>query len=75
MVGSGLRRLASRFERILDVILHEFQNQKRLIGGRGLQISESLKMFPTITTTMRTFICVDTLIYIYLNIRKLLLML
>jgi len=61
MLGSLLRQLANRCERIPDVIVQEFQNQKKLIGGRGLQISEILNMFQTIATTMRTFICIDAL--------------
>ena len=36
MLGSLLRQLANRFEQIPDVIVQEFENQKKLIGGRGL---------------------------------------
>ena len=61
MLGSLLKQLANRCERIPDAIVQEFQNQKKLIGGRGLQISEILNMFQTIATTMRTFICIDAL--------------
>jgi len=61
MLGSLLRQLASRFEQIPDVIAQEFRNQKKLIGGRGPQISGILNMFQTVATTMRTFICIDAL--------------
>ena len=34
MLGSLLRQLANRFEPIPDVIVQEFRNQKKVIGGR-----------------------------------------
>jgi len=61
MLGSLLKQLVSRFVTVPDSIIHEFENQKKLIGGRGLQISGILKMFQTIATRIRTFICVDAL--------------
>ena len=61
MLGSLLRQLINRFERIPDLIVREFRNQKKLIGGRGPNISAILNMFRVVTTTMRTFICVDAL--------------
>ena len=57
--GSLLKQLAGRFKPIPDAIVREFQNQKMVIGGRGLQISEILKMFRTIAAGVRTFICID----------------
>ena len=61
MLGSLLRQLVNRFNSIPEAVLWEFQNQKKLIGGRGLQISGIVKMFQTIATTMPTFICIDAL--------------
>ena len=61
MLGSLLRQLVSGLDRIPEVVVREFRNQKKVIGGRGLQASGILKMFQTITTTKRTFICVDAL--------------
>jgi len=61
MLGSLLRQLVNRFNPIPEAILLEFQNQKKLIGGRGLQISGIVKMFQTIATTMTTFVCIDAL--------------
>ena len=43
------------------MVVRGFRDQKKVIGGRGLQVSGILKMFQTITTTKRTFICVDAL--------------
>ena len=61
MLGSLLKQLVSRFNPIPKAIVQEFQEQKKLIGGRGPQISGILKMFHTIATTKRTFICIDAL--------------
>jgi len=59
MLGSLLRQLVSGLEAIPEVVVQSFRNQKKVIGGRGLQVSGILKMFQTITATKRTFICVD----------------
>ena len=61
MLGSLLKQLAGRFKPIPDAIVQEFQNQRMVIGGRGLQISGVVKMFQTIATGVRTFICIDAL--------------
>ena len=61
MLGSLLRQLVSGLEEIPEAVVRGFRNQKKVIGGRGLQVSGILKMFQTITTTKRTFICVDAL--------------
>ena len=61
VLGSLLRQLANRSEKIPDVIVQEYQNQKKLIGGRAPQVSDILNMFQTIATTIRTFICIDAL--------------
>ena len=61
MLGSLLRQLVSGLEEIPEVVVQSFRDQKKVIGGRGLQIPGVLKMFQTITATKRTFICVDAL--------------
>jgi len=61
MLGSLLRQLVGGLEGIPEVVVRSFRNQKKVIGGRGLQVSGILKMFQTITATKRTFICVDAL--------------
>jgi len=61
MLGSLLRQLVSGLEEIPKAVIRGFRNQKKAIGGRGLQVSGVLKMFQAITTTKRTFICVDAL--------------
>ena len=61
MLGSLLRQLISGQGEIPQTVARGFQKEKMSIGGRGLQVSGILKMFQTITTTRRTFICVDAL--------------
>jgi len=61
MLGSLLRQLVTGLEGIPEVVVQSFLNQKKVIGGQGLQVSGILKMFQTITAAKRTFICVDAL--------------
>ena len=61
MLGSLLRQLISGLEKIPKVVVEGFRKEKRVIGGRGLQVSGILNMFQNITATKRTFICVDAL--------------
>jgi len=61
MLGSLLRQLVSGWDGIPEAVVRCFRNQKKVIGGKGLQVSGILKMFQAITNTRRTFICVDAL--------------
>jgi len=61
ILGSLLRQLVSGLEEIPEAIVRGFQNQKKVVGGRRLRVSGILRMFQAITTTKRTFICVDAL--------------
>jgi len=61
MLGSLLRQLVSGLEEIPEAVVRGFRHQKKVIGGRGLQVSGILGMFQAIATTKRTFICVDAL--------------
>ena len=61
ILGSLLRQLVSGEGEIPEAIARDFRNDKKAIGGRGLQVSGVLKMFQAITATRRTFICVDAL--------------
>ena len=61
VLGSLLRQFVSGLEGIPEEVVRSFRNQKKVIGGRGLQVSGIIKMFQTITATKRTFICVDAL--------------
>ena len=61
MLGSLLKQLLSALEAIPEEIIQKFRRQKKVIGGRGLQLPDIVKMFPTISSLRRIFICVDAL--------------
>jgi len=61
ILGSLLKQLVGGEGEIPEAIAQDFRNDKRAIGGRGLQVSGVLKMFQAIAETRRTFICVDAL--------------
>jgi len=61
MLGSLLRQLVSGPGEIPEAVVRGFYEEKRVIGGRGLQVSGVLNMFQSIAATKRTFICVDAL--------------
>ena len=61
MLGSLLRQLVSGLDEIPKVVVQSFRKEKKVIGGRGLQVSGILNMFQNITATKRTFICIDAL--------------
>ena len=41
--------------------MQAFQDQKRAIGGRELQLSEIVNMLQAITSSQRSFLCLDAL--------------
>jgi len=61
MLGSLLRQLLSGLDAIPLEIRQRYRGQKKVIGGRGLHLPDIVKMFPTISSLQRTFICVDAL--------------
>ena len=61
MLGSLLRQIVSGLRDIPAGIVQAFEDQKKVIGGRGLQLSEIVKMLQVITSSRRTFLCLDAL--------------
>jgi len=59
--GSRLRQLVGELDGIPEAVVRCFRNQKKVIGGRELQVSGILKMFRIIAGARPTFICVDAL--------------
>ena len=55
------KQLVTRFNPIPETIVQEFQNQKKVIGGRGPEISSILNIFHAVATAVRTFVCIDAL--------------
>ena len=61
MLGSLLKQVISGMERIPEEISRAFQQQKTTIGGRRPQLSNIVKMLQLITSSRRTFMCIDAL--------------
>jgi len=61
MLGSLLKQIVTRIEAIPEDISRAFQEHKRAIGGRGPQLLDIVKMLQTITSSQRTFVCIDAL--------------
>jgi len=61
MLGSLLKQLVTGLDAIPRETRQKFQFQKKVIGGRRLQLSDIVKMFAIIASLRRTFICVDAL--------------
>jgi len=61
MLGSLLKQVVGGMETIPEEISEAFQDQKKVIGGRGLQLPDIVKMLQSITSSLRTFVCIDAL--------------
>ena len=61
MLGAVLKQVVSGLEEVPEEIARAYENQKRSIGGRGLLLTDIVKMLENTTSTMRTFICIDAL--------------
>ena len=61
MLGSLLKQVVGGMEAIPEEISEAFQEQKKVIGGRGPQLPDIVKMLQTITSSLRTFVCIDAL--------------
>ena len=61
MLGALLRQIVSGLDQIPKEIAGEFANYRKTIGGRRLRLPEIVKMLQDITSSRRTFICVDAL--------------
>ena len=47
--------------KVPEEIARAFQEQKMAIGGRGPQLPDIVKMLQTITSSLRTYVCIDAL--------------
>ena len=61
ILGSLLRQLVGGMEKVPEEIAQAFQEQKMAIGGRGPRLPDIVKMLQTITSSLRTFVCIDAL--------------
>ena len=61
ILGSLLRQVVSGMGKVPEEVTRVFEKEKTVIGGRGAQLSDIVKMLQTITSSPRTFICIDAL--------------
>ena len=61
ILGSLLKQIVSGLETIPEKIIRTFREQKRAIGGRKLGLGEIVEMLQDISSSRRTFICIDAL--------------
>ena len=61
MLGSLLKQVVGGMEKIPEEISEAFKEQKKVIGGRGLRLPDIVKMLQAITSSRRTFVCIDAL--------------
>ena len=61
MLGSLLKQVVGGMEEIPEEISRAFREQKMAVGGRGLLLLDIVKMLQTITSSLRTFVCIDAL--------------
>ena len=61
MLGSLLKQVIGGMANVPEEIFRTFQEQKMAIGGRGPRLPNIVKMLQTVTSTLRTFICIDAL--------------
>jgi len=61
ILGSLLKQIVGRLEKIPDEISRMFQDNKEVIGGRGPRVAEIVKMLQAAASLQLTFICIDAL--------------
>jgi len=61
VLGALLKQVVGGLEKIPGEIMKAYEDQRRVIGGRGPQLSDVVRMLQTISCQKRTFICIDAL--------------
>ena len=61
ILGSLLKQIVGKLGKIRDEISQMFQDNKEVIGGRGLRMPEIVKLLQTVTNLQPAFICIDAL--------------
>jgi len=60
-LGALLKQVVSGLEEVPEEIVRDYEDQKKVIGGRGPSLSDIVKMLQTTSSEKRTFICIDAL--------------
>ena len=61
MLGAVLKQVVSGLGDVPEEIARAYEGQKEVIGGRGPQLADIVKMLQYTTSIKRTFICIDAL--------------
>jgi len=61
MLGALLKQVVSGLEKVPGEIAQAYEDQKKVLGGRGPRLSDIVKMLQTASSEKRTFICIDAL--------------
>ena len=61
VLGSLLKQLVCGHEEIPEEITRAYKDQKNSIGGRGLRLSDIVRVISTASSKNHTFICIDAL--------------
>ena len=59
MLGALLKQIVSGLEEVPGEISQAYEDQKKVIGGRRLQLGDIVKMMQTTFSKKLTFICID----------------
>ena len=61
VLGALLKQVVGGLGEVPGKIARAYQNQKKVIGGRGPRLSDVVRMLQTTSSEKRTFICIDAL--------------
>jgi len=61
ILGSVLKQVVGGLNEIPQPIVKAFQDSKKVIGGQRLALTEIVKFLQDISSSQRTFICIDAL--------------
>ena len=61
MLGALLKQLVCGLEETPEEISQAYRDQRSAVGGRGLLLSDIVKMLQATSSKKRTFICIDAL--------------
>ena len=61
MLGAMLKQVLGGLEEVPGEISQAYEDQKKVIGGRGPQLSGIVKMLRTTSSERLTFICIDAM--------------
>ena len=61
VLGVLLKQVVGGLDEVPGEIVKAYENQKKVIGGRGPRLSDIVGMLQTTTSEKRTFICIDAL--------------